>query len=86
LVLIGCAGASLEKQLDYMNYMEGMASNLPRVMYVHGAGQEIINFDANDGLVMEGGLGGLGLGSHPISVRVSLRVVGTRGFSTSLDV
>jgi hypothetical protein len=39
-------GASLEKQLDYMNYMEGMASNLPRVMYVHGAGQEIINFDA----------------------------------------
>ena len=46
LVLIGCAGASLEKQLDYMNYMEGMASNLPRVMYVHGAGQEIINFDA----------------------------------------
>jgi hypothetical protein len=46
LVLIGCAGASLEKQLDYMKYMEGMASNLPRVMYVHGAGQEIINFDA----------------------------------------
>ena len=29
-----------------MHYMEGMASNLPRVMYVHGAGQEIINFDA----------------------------------------
>jgi len=25
--------------------MEGVAENLPRVMYVHGSGQEIINFD-----------------------------------------
>jgi len=39
-------GASLQKQLDYMNYMEGVAENLPRVMYVHGSGQEIINFDS----------------------------------------
>jgi potassium/chloride transporter 4/5/6 len=30
---------------DYMNYMDGVAENLPRVMYVHGSGQEIINFD-----------------------------------------
>jgi len=29
--------------LDYMNYMEGMAMNLPRVLYVHGSGQEVIN-------------------------------------------
>jgi len=29
--------------LDYMNYMEGMAKNLPRVLYVHGSGQEVIN-------------------------------------------
>ena len=31
--------------LEYMNYMEGVAENLPRVLYVHGSGQEIINFD-----------------------------------------
>ena len=31
--------------LSYMNYMEGVAENLPRVLYVHGSGQEIINFD-----------------------------------------
>lgn len=38
-------GATMAEQLDYMNYMEGVAANLPRVMYVHGSGQEIINFD-----------------------------------------
>ena len=32
--------------LGYMNYMEGVAENLPRVLYVHGSGQEVINFDA----------------------------------------
>lgn len=32
--------------LDYMNYMEGVAENLPRVLYVHGSGQEVINLDA----------------------------------------
>merc|ERR1712166_499704 len=25
-----------------MDYMEGLAKNLPRVLYVHGAGQEVI--------------------------------------------
>ena len=43
------AGLTAEEQmtemLDYMNYMEGVAESLPRVMYVHGSGQEIINFD-----------------------------------------
>ena len=29
-----------------MNYMEGIADNLPRVLHVHGSGQEVINFDA----------------------------------------
>ena len=38
-------GATIEEQLDYMHYMEGVAANLPRVLYVHGSGQEIINFD-----------------------------------------
>ena len=33
------------RERDYMNYMDGVAENLPRVMYVHGSGQEIINFD-----------------------------------------
>ena len=28
-----------------MEYMEGLAANLPRVLYVHGAGQEVIRFD-----------------------------------------
>ena len=32
------------EELDYMHYMEGMAEHLPRVMYVHGSGQEVINF------------------------------------------
>ena len=31
--------------LEYMNYMEGLAEGLPRVLYVHGSGQEIINFE-----------------------------------------
>jgi hypothetical protein len=37
--------AKMSELLEYMNYMEGVAENLPRVMYVHGSGQEIINFD-----------------------------------------
>ena len=50
--MIGEVGAShvfspteMEEMLEYMNYMEGLASNLPRVLYVHGAGQEVIQFD-----------------------------------------
>ena len=35
----------MEELLEYMNYMEGVACNLPRTLYVHGSGQEIINFD-----------------------------------------
>ena len=35
-----------DELLDYMNYMDGIAENLPRVLYVHGSGQEVINFDA----------------------------------------
>ena len=35
----------MAKILDYMNYMEGVAESLPRVLYVHGSGQEVINFD-----------------------------------------
>ena len=35
----------MDELLSYMNYMEGVAENLPRVLYVHGSGQEIINFD-----------------------------------------
>jgi len=34
----------LQEGIEYMNYMEGLAANLPRVMYVHGAGQEVIDF------------------------------------------
>jgi hypothetical protein len=37
-----------EKMADlvqYMEYMEGLAEGLPRVLYVHGSGQEIINLD-----------------------------------------
>ena len=37
--------AVMAEMLEYMNYMEGVAENLPRVLYVHGSGQEIINFD-----------------------------------------
>jgi len=37
---------SYNELLDYMNYMDGIAENLPRVLYVHGSGQEVINFDA----------------------------------------
>ena len=36
----------MSELLEYMNYMEGVAENLPRVLYVHGSGQEVINFDA----------------------------------------
>lgn len=31
--------------IAYMEYMEGLAESLPRVLYVHGAGQEVIQFD-----------------------------------------
>jgi len=41
----GTPPEQMKDMLDYMNYMEGVAENLPRVMYVHGSGQEIINFD-----------------------------------------
>ena len=30
----------------YMNYMEGVAEALPRVLYVHGSGQEVISLDS----------------------------------------
>jgi len=36
------------ESLDYMNYMEGLAEGLPRALYVHGSGQEIINLDNID--------------------------------------
>ena len=29
-----------------MEYMEGLAANLPRVLYVHGTGQEVIRAEA----------------------------------------
>ena len=32
------------QSVEYMEYMEGLAMNLPRVLYVHGAGQEVIQF------------------------------------------
>jgi hypothetical protein len=31
-----------ETMRGYMDYMEGLAENLPRVMYCHGAGREAI--------------------------------------------
>ena len=36
------------RDAEYMNYMEGVAENLPRVLYVHGSGQEVINLDRMD--------------------------------------
>ena len=33
------------QSVEYMDYMEGLAKNLPRVLYVHGAGQEVIQFE-----------------------------------------
>ena len=33
------------QSVEYMEYMEGLAKNLPRVLYVHGAGQEVIQFE-----------------------------------------
>lgn len=33
--------------LEYMGYMEGLAEGLPRALYVHGSGQEIINFESS---------------------------------------
>ena len=39
------AQMQLEQSVEYMNYMDGLAKNLPRVLYVHGAGQEVIQFE-----------------------------------------
>ena len=39
------AKVQLEQWVEYMDYMEGLAKNLPRVLYVHGAGQEVIQFE-----------------------------------------
>ena len=39
------AALQLEQSVEYMEYMEGLAKNLPRVLYVHGAGQEVIQFE-----------------------------------------
>jgi hypothetical protein len=33
-----------EMVVGYMDYIEGLAKNLNRVMYVHGAGREVIKF------------------------------------------
>ena len=37
----------MDELLDYMNYMEGVAENLPRVLYVHGSGQEVISLNSS---------------------------------------
>jgi len=34
----------LELITAYMEYIEGLTSSLPRVMYIHGAGREVIRF------------------------------------------
>ena len=39
------AAEHLSELVQYMEYMEGLASDLPRALYVHGSGQEIINLD-----------------------------------------
>lgn len=36
-----------DRMVEYMEYMEGLAANLPRVLFVHGAGQEVINFESS---------------------------------------
>merc|ERR1712194_710156 len=42
------AALQLEQSVEYMEYMEGLAKNLPRVLYVHGAGQEVIQFEGGE--------------------------------------
>jgi len=37
---------ALHEMTEFMNYLEGVAESLPRVLYVHGSGQEVINLDA----------------------------------------
>ena len=37
--------ANLDELVQYMEYMEGLAEGLPRALYVHGSGQEIINLE-----------------------------------------
>ena len=37
----------LQELVQYMEYMEGLAEGLPRALYVHGSGQEIINLEHN---------------------------------------
>ena len=36
----------MQEMTEFMNYLEGVARALPRVLYVHGSGQEVINLDA----------------------------------------
>jgi len=36
----------LDVYIQYMEYVEGVAQNLPRVLFVHGAGREVIRFAA----------------------------------------
>ena len=42
------AAEQLSEMVEYMEYMEGLAMGLPRALYVHGSGQEIINLDHID--------------------------------------
>ena len=35
----------LKELVGYMEYMDGLVENLPRALYVHGSGQEIINLE-----------------------------------------
>mmetsp|Transcript_28729 Transcript_28729/g.88048 ORF Transcript_28729/g.88048 Transcript_28729/m.88048 type:complete len:119 (-) Transcript_28729:539-895(-) len=34
----------MDSYIRYMDYVEGIAENLPRVLFVHGAGREVIRF------------------------------------------
>ena len=38
----------LKELVQYMDYIEGIASDLPRALYVHGSGQEIIDLEHMD--------------------------------------
>ena len=39
---------NMKHYIEFMDYLEGVAEGLPRVLYVHGSGQEIINLDHID--------------------------------------
>lgn len=39
------ADADVSRMVGFMEYMEGLADSLPRVLFLHGAGQELIRFD-----------------------------------------